>query len=152
MKKWVGTHTCGRVLNNSYVNSKWVVKTVAARMTSSDGVKIRDIVFEIRSNFFVVAFEETQLQPNLAEIRLVTSAQIPASTSVHSEHVTSTQSAYVTSSQADSGIPLYVPDYILTKPVPTFDDVPTTPVSTTPRVLKPVEFIIPFDVDLELFC
>ncbi|XP_050890787.1 uncharacterized protein LOC127096238 [Lathyrus oleraceus] len=40
MKKWVGTHKCGRVLNNSFATSKWVAKTVAARMASSDGVKI----------------------------------------------------------------------------------------------------------------
>lgn len=53
MKKWVGTHKCGRVLNNSFVTSKWVAKTVAARMASSDGIKICNIVFEIRSNFSV---------------------------------------------------------------------------------------------------
>ncbi|KAI5402328.1 hypothetical protein KIW84_050078 [Lathyrus oleraceus] len=35
----------------SSATSKWVAKMVAARMTSSDGVKIRDIVFEIKSNF-----------------------------------------------------------------------------------------------------
>ncbi|XP_058776394.1 uncharacterized protein LOC131650710 [Vicia villosa] len=53
MKMWFGTHTCGRVLNNTSATSKWVAKTVAARMTSSDGVKIRDIESEIRSNFSV---------------------------------------------------------------------------------------------------
>ncbi|KAI5447484.1 hypothetical protein KIW84_015079 [Lathyrus oleraceus] len=42
-----------RVLNNSSATLKWVEKMVAARMTSSDGVKIRDIVSEIRSNFSV---------------------------------------------------------------------------------------------------
>ncbi|KAI5393875.1 hypothetical protein KIW84_060830 [Lathyrus oleraceus] len=40
-----------RVLNDSYVTFKWVAKMVVAKMTSSDGVKIHDIVFEIKSNF-----------------------------------------------------------------------------------------------------
>lgn len=53
MKRWVGTHTCDRILNNISVNSKWVAKSVVARMSSSNGVNIRDIVYEIRSNFFV---------------------------------------------------------------------------------------------------
>ncbi|KAI5447366.1 hypothetical protein KIW84_014997 [Lathyrus oleraceus] len=53
MKKWVGTHTCGRVLNNSSATSKWVAKTVAAKMASLDGVKIRDIVSGIKSNFSI---------------------------------------------------------------------------------------------------
>ncbi|KAI5415887.1 hypothetical protein KIW84_041067 [Lathyrus oleraceus] len=35
------------------------------------------------------------------------------------------------------GITLYTLDYILFAPVPTIDEVPATPVSTTPRVLKP---------------
>lgn len=53
MKKWIGTHTCGRVLNNSSVTFKWVAKMVVTKMTSSDGVKIHDIVSEIKSNFSV---------------------------------------------------------------------------------------------------
>ena len=53
MKNWVGTHACGRVLNNSSATSKWVAKTVAAKMASLDGVKICDIVSGIKSNFFV---------------------------------------------------------------------------------------------------
>lgn len=51
MKRWVGTQTCGGVLNNSSVNSKCVAKIVAAKMSSSSGVKIRDIISEIMSNF-----------------------------------------------------------------------------------------------------
>ncbi|KAI5383748.1 hypothetical protein KIW84_070924 [Lathyrus oleraceus] len=53
MKRWVGNHMCGRVLNNSTAISKWVAKVVAARMSSSDSIKIRDIVSEIRISFSV---------------------------------------------------------------------------------------------------
>ncbi|KAI5416704.1 hypothetical protein KIW84_041652 [Lathyrus oleraceus] len=53
MKRWIGTHKCGRVLNNSSAKSKWVAKIVTARVSSSNGVDIRDIISEIRSNFFV---------------------------------------------------------------------------------------------------
>lgn len=53
LKRWVGTHTYGRVLNNSSKNSKWIVKIVAAMMTYFYGVKIRDIVYEIRSSYYV---------------------------------------------------------------------------------------------------
>ncbi|KAI5401119.1 hypothetical protein KIW84_065818 [Lathyrus oleraceus] len=41
------------VLNNSSATSKWAAKNVAARMASSNGVKICDIASEIRSNFYV---------------------------------------------------------------------------------------------------
>ena len=34
MKRRVGAHTCGRVLNNSSTNYKWISKTVVARMVS----------------------------------------------------------------------------------------------------------------------
>lgn len=51
MKRCFNNHMCVRVLNNSSTNSKWVAKTVEARMTSSDCVKIRDIVSIIRSNY-----------------------------------------------------------------------------------------------------
>ncbi|KAI5416382.1 hypothetical protein KIW84_041449 [Lathyrus oleraceus] len=53
MKRWVGAHTCHRVLNNSSSNSKWIAKIVAARMTSSDVIKIHDIVVDIKSIYFV---------------------------------------------------------------------------------------------------
>lgn len=52
MKRWIDIHTCGRVLNNNSSNSKWVTKTVTARMESFDGV-IRDIIYEIRNNYVV---------------------------------------------------------------------------------------------------
>lgn len=45
IKRQVCTHTWDRGLNNSFANSKWVVKNVAARMAFFDGVKIHDIVF-----------------------------------------------------------------------------------------------------------
>ena len=86
-------------------------------------------------------FEATQTQPNLVVNGPVTS------TSSHNAPVTSAQGEPVTSSQTDD-----VPDYILSAPVPTTDDVPAAPAYTTPRVLKPVEFNIPFHNDLELFC
>lgn len=53
IKRWIGTHTCARLLNNSSTNSKWVANTVAVRMTSSGGVKLCDIVFEIKNNCYV---------------------------------------------------------------------------------------------------
>ncbi|XP_058784424.1 uncharacterized protein LOC131659227 [Vicia villosa] len=53
MKKWLGPHTCGRVLNNTTANSKWIAKTVASRMTSSDGIKLREIVSDIRNTYYV---------------------------------------------------------------------------------------------------
>lgn len=36
-----------------FLGTKWVAKTVAARMASSNVVKIQDIVYEIRSNFSI---------------------------------------------------------------------------------------------------
>lgn len=44
---------CVRVLNNSLENSKWVTKIVVARITSSGGVKINDIISEIKSNYYI---------------------------------------------------------------------------------------------------
>ena len=52
-KRWFDTHTCIRVLNKISINSMWIAKTVATRLSSSGGVIIRDIVFEIISNFSV---------------------------------------------------------------------------------------------------
>lgn len=53
MKRWVGNDMCGRVFNNSTSISKWVAKVVADRMSSSDSIKIRDIVSEIRISFSI---------------------------------------------------------------------------------------------------
>lgn len=89
-------------------------------------------------------FEATQTQPNLDVNGPVAFAQSQPN---HNALVTSAQSAPVTSSQTDD-----VLDYILSAYVPTADDIPAAPVSTTPRVLKLVEFNIPFHNDLELFC
>lgn len=85
-------------------------------------------------------FEAIQTQSNFVE----------TVTSVHSAHVTSAHSAPITSLQTESGITLYAPHYILSAPIPTIDEVFVAPVSTTPRVLKPIEFIKPFDNDLNL--
>ncbi|KAI5444174.1 hypothetical protein KIW84_012698 [Lathyrus oleraceus] len=41
------------VLNKISINSMWIAKIVAIRMSSSGGVNIRDIIFEIMSNFSV---------------------------------------------------------------------------------------------------
>ncbi|KAI5444525.1 hypothetical protein KIW84_012962 [Lathyrus oleraceus] len=41
------------VLNNSSTNYKWISKTVVTRMAFSDGIKIHDIVSDIRSNYSV---------------------------------------------------------------------------------------------------
>ncbi|KAI5405259.1 hypothetical protein KIW84_052153 [Lathyrus oleraceus] len=61
------------VLNNSSATSKWVAKTVVARMTSSDGVKIRDIISEIRSKFSIGitmsrAWKAKQIAKSLIEV------------------------------------------------------------------------------------
>lgn len=90
------------------------------------------------------AFEAIQTQLNLAVNRPI--AFVPSQPN-HNAPITSAQGEPVTSSQTDD-----VPDYILSAPVPTIDDVHAAPVSTTTRVLKLVEFNIPFHNDLELFC
>jgi hypothetical protein len=53
LKTYSGPHTCPRVTNNKTANSKWISKTVAKRMATSDNVKLREIVHEIRSTYSV---------------------------------------------------------------------------------------------------
>ena len=53
IKTLVDTHTCARVLENKYANSRWVAKHVIKRLQSSDNVRIRDIMQEIRQKNYV---------------------------------------------------------------------------------------------------
>ncbi|MCI63342.1 hypothetical protein A2U01_0084599, partial [Trifolium medium] len=46
MKKYVGLHSCPRVLNITTANSKWISKTVVKRLATTDNVKLREIVSE----------------------------------------------------------------------------------------------------------
>ncbi|KAI5401015.1 hypothetical protein KIW84_065742 [Lathyrus oleraceus] len=103
-----------------------------------------DPEFEMLAANLAASFEATQTQPNLNVNGLVAFAPSQPN---HSALVTSAQGEHVTYSQIDD-----VLDYILSAPVPTTDDVPAAPAYTTPRVLKPVDFNIPFHNDLELFC
>ncbi|KAI5446469.1 hypothetical protein KIW84_014339 [Lathyrus oleraceus] len=80
-----------------------------------------DPEFEMLAANLASAFEATQTQPNLVVNGPVASA--PS----HSASITPAQGEPVTSSQTD--------------------DAPTTPAYTTPRVLKLVEFNIPFHND-----
>lgn len=84
-------------------------------------------------------FKETHSQPSLVET--ITSPQSVHVTSAHSASITSSHSAPVTSSQTDSGITLLAPDYILSTPVPTIDEVHVAFVSTNLRVLKHVSLL-----------
>ncbi|KAI5447485.1 hypothetical protein KIW84_015080 [Lathyrus oleraceus] len=99
--------------------------------------------FEMLVANLAATFEANQTQPNLVVNGPVASAPSQPN---HSAPVTSTQGELVISSQTDD-----VLDYILSAHIPTIDDVPDAPASTTPRVLKLVEFNIPFHNDLELF-
>ncbi|XP_058741808.1 uncharacterized protein LOC131614203 [Vicia villosa] len=47
------THTCARVLDNKYANSKWVAKVVVKKMQTSDKVRICDIIQDMRINYLV---------------------------------------------------------------------------------------------------
>nr|XP_004489869.1 uncharacterized protein LOC101510316 [Cicer arietinum] len=53
MKKWCGDHTCGRILNNSSANSKWIAKFVANKLSSCDNMQIRETLSGIRRIYFV---------------------------------------------------------------------------------------------------
>ncbi|KAK2366668.1 hypothetical protein QL285_080025 [Trifolium repens] len=53
LKKYKGPHTCPRVTNNKTATSKWVAKTVAKRLAITDTVKVREIVYEIKSTYSV---------------------------------------------------------------------------------------------------
>ncbi|XP_058733542.1 uncharacterized protein LOC131605168 [Vicia villosa] len=53
IKTLVDTHTCARVLDNKSANSRWVAKHVVKRLQTSDNVRIRDIMQDIRQNFVV---------------------------------------------------------------------------------------------------
>ncbi|KAI5405796.1 hypothetical protein KIW84_052534 [Lathyrus oleraceus] len=100
--------------------------------------------FEMLAANLTTTFEAIQTQLNLAVNRPI--ASVPSQPN-HNTPITATQGEPVTSSQTDD-----VPDYIFSAPVPTTDDVHAAPISTTTRVLKLVEFNIPFHNDLELFC
>lgn len=47
------TRVVGRVSNNSLTNSKCIAEFVAARMASSNEIKICDIAYEIRGTYFI---------------------------------------------------------------------------------------------------
>ncbi|XP_058758242.1 uncharacterized protein LOC131631465 [Vicia villosa] len=53
IKTLVDTHTCARVLNNRSANSRWVAKHVVKKMQSSENVRIRDIMQDVRQKFSV---------------------------------------------------------------------------------------------------
>ncbi|KAI5434588.1 hypothetical protein KIW84_021428 [Lathyrus oleraceus] len=53
IKTLVDTYTCARVLNNKSASSKWVAKAVVKRMQTSEIVRIRDIMQDIRENLFI---------------------------------------------------------------------------------------------------
>lgn len=99
-----------------------------------------DPKFEMLAAYLAIAFEATQTQPNLGETVTspqsvpVTSPQRVLVTSTQSAPITSAHSSPVTSSQTNSSITLSAPDYILSAPVPTIDEVPVAHVSTTHRV------------------
>ncbi|KAI5428417.1 hypothetical protein KIW84_033414 [Lathyrus oleraceus] len=95
--------------------------------------------FEMLAANLAAPFTTTQAQPNLVINGPVSSSPSQPN---HSAPVTSAHGEIVTSSQIDN-----VPDYILSAPIPTTDDVPAAPVSAIPRVLKPIEFNIPFHND-----
>ncbi|XP_058753414.1 uncharacterized protein LOC131626580 [Vicia villosa] len=46
-------HTCARVLDNKSASSKWVAKVVVKNMQTSDKVRIRDIIQDMRQNYSV---------------------------------------------------------------------------------------------------
>ncbi|KAJ1417991.1 hypothetical protein SESBI_16259 [Sesbania bispinosa] len=53
MKTSVSTHTFGRVFNNKNAKSKWVATNVADRFRSSQGVRLVDIIGDIRIGYAV---------------------------------------------------------------------------------------------------
>ncbi|XP_050909711.1 uncharacterized protein LOC127123544 [Lathyrus oleraceus] len=53
IKTLVHKHTCARVLNNKSASSKWVAKHVVKRMQTSDTVRIRDIIQDMRQTYSV---------------------------------------------------------------------------------------------------
>lgn len=53
IKTLVGTHTCVRVLNNRFANSKWMAKVVVNKMQTYETMSIRDIMQDMRQNYFV---------------------------------------------------------------------------------------------------
>ncbi|XP_050902416.1 uncharacterized protein LOC127113088 [Lathyrus oleraceus] len=53
IKTLVDTHICVRILNNRSTSFKWVVKAVVKKMQTSEIVRIRDIIQDIRQKFYV---------------------------------------------------------------------------------------------------
>ncbi|KAJ1434381.1 Zinc finger, CCHC-type superfamily [Sesbania bispinosa] len=51
LKTLFSTHTCGRVFNNKNAKSKWVAKKVADRFRSGQGVRLVDIIGDIRTGY-----------------------------------------------------------------------------------------------------
>ncbi|KAJ1415929.1 Transposase, MuDR, plant [Sesbania bispinosa] len=72
MKTLNSTHTCGRVLNNKNAKSKWVATKVADRFRSGQGVRLVDIIGDIRTGYaagisVAVAWKAKKLAKKMVE-------------------------------------------------------------------------------------
>ncbi|MCI03073.1 hypothetical protein A2U01_0024107, partial [Trifolium medium] len=53
MKTWHGTHSCTRDPNNKTATAKWVAQSILNTMSTSDHMKVNDILTHVRKNFSV---------------------------------------------------------------------------------------------------